>query len=54
MARLSLRIVIVGGSLSGLAAAIGLSRANHIVTVLEQTSELREVRNESVDLGKDY
>ena len=40
----SLHIVVVGAGLSGLSVAIGLSRAGYVVTVLEQSPDLREVR----------
>lgn len=36
-------VAIVGAGLGGLAAAIGIARAGHRVTILEQASELGEV-----------
>ena len=43
MAEPRLRIAIIGAGLGGLAAAIGIARAGHIVTVLEQAPLLGEV-----------
>lgn len=38
-----LRVGIIGAGLGGLAAAIGIRRAGHQVTILEQAKELGEV-----------
>lgn len=38
-----LDIIIVGAGLGGLAAAIGISKAGHRVTILEQAEKLGEV-----------
>lgn len=43
MAHLQLHVGIVGAGLGGLAAAIGIARAGHTVTILEQASILGEV-----------
>ena len=43
MAECGLRIAIIGAGLGGLAAAIGIARAGHKVTVLEQAPLLGEV-----------
>ncbi len=42
-AQVTLRIIIVGAGLGGLACAIALARRGHKVTVLEQTAQLGEV-----------
>ena len=39
-------IVIVGAGLGGLAASIGIRRAGHRVTILEQAAQLGEVSEE--------
>ena len=44
MALPQLHVAVVGGGLAGLAAAIGLSKAGHLVTVFEQAAKLGEVR----------
>jgi salicylate hydroxylase len=38
-----IHVAIIGAGLGGLAAAIGISRAGHRVTILEQAEELGEV-----------
>ena len=37
-------VVIIGCGISGLAAAIGISRAGHKVVILEQAAAFHEVR----------
>jgi salicylate hydroxylase len=43
MTRLNYHVAIVGAGLGGLAAAIGIARAGHRVTILEQAAALGEV-----------
>lgn len=43
-ARVKLRIIVVGAGLGGLACAIALARRGHEMIVLEQATELGEVR----------
>lgn len=49
MAELRLQIAIIGAGLGGLAAAIGIARAGHRVTILEQAAFLGEVCSYSLD-----
>ena len=49
MAELKLQIAIIGAGLGGLAAAIGIARAGHKVTILEQASALGEVSSYPLD-----
>ena len=49
MAELRLQIAIIGAGLGGLAAAIGIARAGHKVTILEQASALGEVSSYLLD-----
>ncbi len=49
MAELRLQIAIIGAGLGGLAAAIGIARAGHKVTILEQAAFLGEVCSYSLD-----
>lgn len=50
MAELTLQIAIIGAGLGGLAAAIGVARAGHKVTILEQASLLGEVSSYLLDV----
>lgn len=43
MSKPILHVAIVGAGLGGLAAAIGIARAGHEVTILEKASVLGEV-----------
>jgi 2-polyprenyl-6-methoxyphenol hydroxylase-like FAD-dependent oxidoreductase len=43
MSKASFHVAIVGAGLGGLAAAIGIARAGHRVTVIEQAPALGEV-----------
>lgn len=43
MSKPNLHVAIVGAGLGGLAAAIGIARAGHQVTMLEKASVLGEV-----------
>ena len=49
MAELRLQIAIIGAGLGGLAAAIGIARAGHKVTILEQATLLGEVSSHRID-----
>ena len=41
-----IHVGIIGAGLGGLAAAIGIARAGHKVTIIEQAPELGEVRDD--------
>lgn len=43
MTELKLHVGVIGAGLGGLAAAIGIARAGHHVTILEQATVLAEV-----------
>lgn len=43
MGKVQLHVAIIGAGLGGLAAAIGIARAGHQVTIIEQASQLGEV-----------
>lgn len=45
-----LHITIIGAGLGGLAAAIGIARAGHQVTILERAKELGEVLLKSLNI----
>ena len=47
MGESKLHVAIVGAGLGGLAAAIGIARAGHNVTILEQAAVLGEVHQRS-------
>lgn len=42
--KLQCHVLVIGAGLAGLAAAIGIRRTGHQVTILERMPELREVR----------
>ena len=50
MVELRLEVAIIGAGLGGLAAAIGIARAGHKVTIFEQAPLLGEVSN--IALGR--
>jgi salicylate hydroxylase len=45
MSRPKYHVAIVGAGLGGLAASIGITKAGHKVTILEQAQTLGEVSN---------
>jgi 2-polyprenyl-6-methoxyphenol hydroxylase-like FAD-dependent oxidoreductase len=48
MATHNFTVAIIGAGLGGLAAGIGIARAGHDVTILEQASALAEVSREHI------
>jgi salicylate hydroxylase len=44
MTKTGLQVLIVGGGIGGLAAAIAILRAGHSVTVVEAEEKIEEVR----------
>jgi len=46
MAHGKIHVGIIGAGLGGLAAAIGIARAGHKVTIIEQAPELGEVSDD--------
>lgn len=52
MSKPRFHVAIVGAGLGGLAAAIGIARAGHEVTVLEKASALGEVFQDQCWSGK--
>ena len=44
-------VLVIGAGLCGLTAAIGLSKAGIRVTILERSSELREVRGRPLHMA---
>src|ERR1700742_3901469 len=42
MSNLQLKIIVVGGGIAGLTAALALRRQGHTITILESSSWLRE------------
>ncbi len=49
MAEIRSHVGVIGAGLGGLAAAIGIARAGHKVTILEQASVLGEVPSASLE-----
>ena len=49
MAELRLQVAVIGAGLGGLAAAIGIARAGHKVTILEQAPLFGEVNSYPLD-----
>lgn len=43
MAEIKLQVAVIGAGLGGLAAAVGIARAGHKVSILEQAQLLGEV-----------
>ena len=54
MADLKLNVGIIGAGLGGLAAAIGIARAGHKVTIFEQATFLGEVYSSSFFINSNH